>query len=157
MIPELLYLHYNVQLTCDTCRSWTLIQQTDWLLRQEEKLPVTFTGIVIRLTNCWDSNRLSAGRNFPLCSKMALVQVGKTLFTATLALAVTRGFKSTGYLSKVMKGILRAGRLHFYSVRKFGAQRNTEKSAARACFRSLIGSDRCWGRQSLFFFKCQVI
>lgn len=88
---------------------------------------------------------------------MALVQVGKTLrFTATSALAVTRGFKSTGYLCKVIKGILTARRLHFYSVRELGARENTVMFAARALFRVLQGATGA-GEDKVYFLKRQVI
>lgn len=70
--------------------------------------------------------------------KMALVQAGKTfLFTATPASAVMRGFKSTDYLSKVIKCVLTVMRFHFYSVRKLGAQGGTVMSAARPQIRVL--------------------
>lgn len=84
---------------------------------------------------------------------MALVQVGKTsLLTATSALAVMRGFKSTGYLSKVIKGVLTAVRLHFYSVQKSGAWRSTVMSAVRACFSELRGATGT-GEDKANFFK----
>lgn len=75
-----------------------------------------------------------------MCSKMALVQVCKIfLCTATSALALMRRFKATGYLSQVIKYVLTAMRLHFYSLRRLGAQGGSVVAAARSQIRVLLG------------------
>lgn len=84
---------------------------------------------------------------------MALVQVGKTLlFTASSALAVTRGFKSTGYLSKVIKGVLRAKRLHFYSGESL-VLRETQSSPLPELALESYRERQVLGKTKLIFLK----
>lgn len=92
-----------------------------------------------------------------MCSKTALVQVCKTfLCTATSALAIMRRFKATGYLSKVIKCVLTAMRLHFYSLRRLGAQGGAVVAAARSQIRVLLGMSGT-SEDKAYFFKCQVL